>query len=105
MVSFSNNDGAHCDFVTGHYTLPSNSIQMDVKVPFQPSNFDALQKGPSMGAHYFSKLNKIHKYQYTNNFSSNPVRGARLKKQDACSVWFFLLFIHRFPLSTSSRVG
>lgn len=80
MVLFSNIDGARYDSITGHYTLPSNSIQMDVKVPVQPSNFDALQKGPSMGAHYFSKLNKIHKYQYTKNVSSNPVRGARLEK-------------------------
>lgn len=53
MVLFSNADGAHCDSVKGHYPLPSNSIQMDVKVPFRPSNFDVLQKGPSMGAHYF----------------------------------------------------
>jgi hypothetical protein len=49
MVLFSNADGAHCDSVKGHYPLPSNSIQMDVKVPFRPSNFDVLQKGPQWG--------------------------------------------------------
>jgi hypothetical protein len=53
MVSFSNMDGAHCDSVVDHYTLPSNSIQMDVKVPVQPSNFDPLQKGALMGASTF----------------------------------------------------
>lgn len=64
MVSFSNTDDEHCDSVTGHYTLPSNSIKMDVKVPVQPSNFDALQMGALLGALLFMKHNKNHNYQY-----------------------------------------
>jgi hypothetical protein len=40
MVSFSNTDGARYDFVNGQSTLPSNPIQMDVKIPVKPSSFE-----------------------------------------------------------------
>ncbi|WP_185922686.1 hypothetical protein [Hafnia paralvei] len=74
MVSFSNTDGAHCDSVKGHYTLPSNSIQIDVKVPVQPSNFGALHKGALMGASIFMKHDKNYDYQalYIIKFIPSP---------------------------------
>lgn len=72
MVSFSNMDGAHCDSVVDHYTLPSNSIQMDVKVPVQPSNFDPLQKGALMGASTFMEQDKNHSNQCNYKTKSIP---------------------------------
>lgn len=78
MVSFSNTGGAHCDSVIGHYTLPSNSIQMDVKVPVQPSNFDALQMGALLGALLFIKHNKNHNYQYNYALKSIPSPGTTI---------------------------
>lgn len=80
MVSFSNTDGAHCDSVVDHYTLPSNSIQMDVKVPVQLSNFDALQKGALMGASTFMKQDKIHINQYNYKTKSIPSPGTTILK-------------------------
>lgn len=71
MVSFSNTDGAHCDSVAEHYTLPSNRIQMDVKVPVQSSNFGALQKGALMGASTFMEQDKNHTYQC--NYASKSI--------------------------------
>lgn len=75
MVSFSNMDGAHCDSVVDHYTLPSNSIQMDVKVPVQPSNFDPLQKGALMGASTFMEQDKNHSNQCNYKTKSIPSPG------------------------------
>lgn len=51
MVSFSNTDGARYDFVNGQSTLPSNPIQMDVKIPVKPSSFEWMQMGALLGAH------------------------------------------------------
>lgn len=78
MVSFSNTDGAHCDSVVDHYTLPSNSIQMDVKVPVQPSNFDVLQKGALMGASLFMKYDKNHYNQRNYTPKSIPSPGTTI---------------------------
>lgn len=78
MVSFSNTDGAHCDSVTDHYTLPSNSIQMDVEVPVQPSNFDGLHKGALMGASIFTKQDKNHTNQCNYKAKSIPSPGTTI---------------------------
>ena len=43
MVSFSNSDGAHYDSVNSQVTVQSKTLQMDVKIPLQPSSFDLLQ--------------------------------------------------------------
>lgn len=51
MVSFSNADSAHCDSVNGQTTVPSNPIQMDVKIPVKSSSFDLMQMGALLGAH------------------------------------------------------
>jgi hypothetical protein len=51
MVSFSNTDGACYDSVNGQSTVPSNPIQMDVKIPVKPSGFDLMQMGALLGAH------------------------------------------------------
>ena len=59
MVSFSNADGAHCDSVNGQTTVPSNPIQMDVKIPVKPSNFDLMQMGALLGAHALIEQIKI----------------------------------------------
>ncbi|EOZ3811636.1 hypothetical protein ACWASB_004524 [Citrobacter youngae] len=80
MVSFSNMDGAHCDSVVDHYTLPSNSIQMDVKVPVQPSNFDPLQKGALMGASTFMEQDKNHSNQCNYKTKSIPSPGTTILK-------------------------
>ncbi|WP_145504196.1 hypothetical protein [Yersinia vastinensis] len=74
MVSFSNTDGAHYDSVNGQSTVPSKLIQMDVKIPVQPSNFDALQKGALMGASMFMEHDKTHYYQiqYAMEFIPSP---------------------------------
>lgn len=78
MVSFSNTDGAHCDSVADHYTLPSNRIQMGVKVLVQPSNFGALQKGALMGASTFMEHDKSHIYQYNYKAKSIPSPGTTI---------------------------
>ena len=83
MVSFSNMDGAHCDSVVDHYTLPSNSIQMDVKVPVQPSNFDPLQKGALMGASTFMEQDKNHFNQCNYKTKSIPSPGTTYLKKPA----------------------
>lgn len=75
MVSFSNTDGDHCDSVADHSTLPSNRIQMDVKVPVQPSNFGALQKGALMGASTFMEQDKNNTYQCSCKTKSIPSPG------------------------------
>jgi len=71
-------DGAHCDSVVDHYTLPSNSIQMDVKVPVQPSNFDPLQKGALMGASTFMEQDKNHSNQCNYKTKSIPSPGTTI---------------------------
>lgn len=70
MVSFSNADSAGYDSVNGQSTVPSKTIQMDVKIPVQPSNFDAMQKGALLGAPSFIKHNNIHNYQRINQIYS-----------------------------------
>lgn len=75
MISFPNADGAHCDSVNGQSTVPSKPIQMDVKIPVQPSNFDAMQWGALLGAHDFMKHNKNHIYQYKYATKSIPSPG------------------------------
>ncbi len=114
MVLFSNVDGARYDSVTGPYTLPSNSIQMDVKVPVQPSNFDALQKGALMGASTFIEHDKTHYYQqqYTMEFIPSPGTkfistdlhgGPFLHSKPAKINASYLPNVHRI-LPTSSRL-
>lgn len=51
MVSFSNTAGARYDSVNGQSTLPSNPIQMDVKISVKSSSFDLMQMGARLGAH------------------------------------------------------
>ena len=72
MVSFSNADGAHYDSVNSQGTVQSRTLQMDVKIPVQPSNFDALQMGALLGASTFTKHNKNHIYQYKYATKSIP---------------------------------
>ena len=50
MVSFSNADGAHYDSVNSQVTVQSKTLQMEVKIPLQPSSFDLLQMGALLGA-------------------------------------------------------
>ncbi|ECT6519683.1 hypothetical protein BEQ03_003165 [Salmonella enterica subsp. enterica serovar Aba] len=88
MVSFSNTDGAHCDSVADHYTLQSNSIKMDVKVPVQPSNFDALQKGALMGASMFMEQDKNHTNQCNYKTKSIPSPGTTYSENPAYG-WVF----------------
>lgn len=95
MVSFSNMDGAHCDSVVDHYTLPSNSIQMDVKVPVQPSNFDPLQKGALMGASTFMEQDKNHSNQCNYKTKSIPSPGTIFRKTSP-RAGFLLLGIRQF---------
>lgn len=78
MVSFSNADGAHYDFVNGQSTVPSKPIQMDEKIPVQPSNFDAMQMGALLGALRFIKHNKNHNYQYKYATKSIPSPGTTI---------------------------
>lgn len=51
MVSFSNTESARYDSVNAQSTVPSNLIQMDVKIPVKPSSFDLMQMGALLGAH------------------------------------------------------
>jgi len=63
MVSFSNAGSAHCDSVNGQSTMPSKIVQMDVKIPVQPSSFDLLQMGALLGAHELIEQTKLYYYQ------------------------------------------
>lgn len=74
MVLFSNADGAQYDSAKSQSTVPSKRVQMDVKIPVQPSNFDALQKGALLGASIFMKHDKTYYYQpsYTVEFIPSP---------------------------------
>ncbi|EPH9684535.1 hypothetical protein PTQ46_05640 [Klebsiella michiganensis] len=107
MVSFSNMDGAHCDSVVDHYTLPSNSIQMDVKVPVQPSNFDPLQKGALMGASTFMEQDKNHSNQCNYKTKSIPSPGTTIQRTQPMAG--FLLFcgrtLHRTAFDYSPHGG
>lgn len=78
MISFSNTDCARCDSVADHYTLQSNSIQMDVKVPVQPSNFDVLHKGALMGALLFMEPDKDQSNQWNYKTKSIPSPGTTI---------------------------
>ena len=51
MISFSNADGAQYDSAIDQSTEPSKRVQTDFKIPVQPSNLDAPQKGALLGAH------------------------------------------------------
>lgn len=93
MVSFSNMDGAHCDSVVDHYTLPSNSIQMDVKVPVQPSNFDPLQKGALMGASTFMEQDKNHSNQCNYKTKSIPSPGTTYSENPPKGGFLLCIFI------------
>ncbi len=75
MISFSNADGAQYDSAKSQSTVPSKRVQMDVKIPVQPSNFDALQKGALLGALWFMKHIKNHICQYTYKSKSIPSPG------------------------------
>lgn len=74
MVPLPNANGAHYDSVKSENTVSSKSIQMDVKIPVQPSNFDDLQKGALLGASIFMKHDKTYYYQpsYTVEFIPSP---------------------------------
>ncbi|EIX3892550.1 hypothetical protein MJ964_004543 [Salmonella enterica] len=82
MVSFSNTDGAHCDSVNSQSTMSSKTVQMDVKIPVQPSNFDALQMGALLGAPGFMKHGKNHTYQINNKTKSIPSLGTKFISTD-----------------------
>lgn len=81
MVSFSNTDDAHCDSVNGQSTMPSETVQMNVKIPVQPSNFDALQMGALLGAPGFMKHGKNHTYQINNKTKSIPSPGTTIQSR------------------------
>jgi len=74
MVSFSNADGAHYDSVNSQSTEPPKTVQIDLKIPVQPSKFDALQKGALMGASMFMEPDKNHNNQwdYKTKFIPSP---------------------------------
>lgn len=92
MVSFSNADGAHSDSVHGHSSVPSKPVQMDIKIPVQPSNFDALQNGALMGASLFMEYDKHHNYQWINAIKSIPSPGTTFP---------FLCFLMNSSMSSS----
>lgn len=52
MVLFLSTDGVRCDSVNGQSTVPSKPIQMDVKVPVQPSILTYCEWGPYWGLTY-----------------------------------------------------
>lgn len=82
MISFSNADGAQYDSAKSQSAVPSKRVQMDVKIPVQPSNFDSLQKGALLGALAFIELNKNHIYQYTYKLKSIPSPGTKFISTD-----------------------
>ena len=98
MVSFSNTDDAHCDSVNGQSTMPSETVQMNVKIPVQPSNFDALQMGALLGAPGFMKHGKNHTYQINNKTKSIPSPGTTIHKASLQSGAFSHLDSGLFPL-------
>ncbi len=78
MVSFSNTDGARYDSVNNQSTVQSKTIQMDVKIPVQPLNFDVKHKGALMGASEFMKYDKKHIYQHTYTIKFIPSPGTTI---------------------------
>ena len=44
-------------------TVQSKTLQMDVKIPLQPSSFDLLQMGALLGAHELIEQTKLYNYQ------------------------------------------
>lgn len=104
MVSFSNTDGAHYDSVNGQSTVLSKTIQMDEKIPVQPSNFDAPQMGALLGAPIFMKHNKNHNYQckYATKYIPSP--GTKFISTDLHGgpflLFLFLWLITVFPMFT-----
>lgn len=78
MISFSNADGAQYDSAKGQSTEPSKRVQMDFKIPVQPSNLDAPQKGALLGALWFMKYVKNHIYQYTCKAKFIPSPGTTI---------------------------
>ena len=89
MVSFSKTGGAHCDSVTNQSSVPAKTVQMGVKIPVQPSNFDALQKGALMGASVFMEHIKNHIYQYIYKSKSIPSPGTIFREP---SLWLGFCF-------------
>ncbi|HGM7740615.1 TPA: hypothetical protein ACKQIG_004286 [Serratia marcescens] len=90
MISFSNAVGAQYDSAKGQSTEPSKRVQMDVKIPVQPSNFDALQKGALLGALLFIEHNKIHMHQYTYKSKFIPSPGTIFRRTRLWRVFRFL---------------
>lgn len=82
MVPLPNANGAHYDSVKSENTVSSKSIQMDLKIPVQPSNFDALQKGALLGASLFIEQDKIHMHQYTYKSKFIPSPGTKFISTD-----------------------
>ncbi len=80
MISFSNADGAQYDSAKDQSTEPSKRVQMDFKIPVQPSNLDAPQTGALLGALWFMEYIKNHIYQYTYKTKFIPSPGTTLQK-------------------------
>lgn len=99
MVPLPNANGAHYDSVKSENTVSSKSIQMDVKIPVQPSNFDDLQKGALLGASIFMKHDKTYYYQpsYTVEFIPSP--GTTLLSMDVNRRPFFFSKSATYELS------
>lgn len=103
MVSFSNADGAHCDSANGQSTVPSKTVQMDEKIPVQPSNFDVLQKGALMGALLFMKYDKTHYNQCNYAAKSIPSPGTKFISTDLHRGPF--LFVYPARINVSIRLS
>ncbi|MDF7680466.1 hypothetical protein PT300_07630 [Enterobacteriaceae bacterium ESL0689] len=82
MLPFLSTGGANYDSVNGKNTVPSNSIQIDVKVPVQPSNFVVLQEGALMGAFLFMKYDKNHYNQCNYKPKTIPSPGTKFISTD-----------------------
>lgn len=78
MISFSHSDSAQYYSAKSQSAMPSKRVQMDVKIPVQPSNFDALLKGALLGAQAFIEHNKNHINQYTYKLKSIPSPGTTI---------------------------
>ena len=92
MVALPDTNGAHYDSVNSQNILSSKSIRMGVKIPVQPSNFDALQKGASLGASVFIEHDKNHIYQrkYTSKYIPSP--GTIFRRTRLWRVFCFLRY-------------
>lgn len=112
MVSFSNTDGAHYDSVNGQSTVLSKTIQMDEKIPVQPSNFDAPQMGALLGAPIFMKHNKNHNYQckYATKYIPSPgIYNSQVIRGEYCGqsniTAYTLVSLAIYSLETSRMHG